>query len=581
MFSTIKKVIEWTGRYKYRMYLGFLFSFLTSIFTAVPVIIAAFSVNYILLDLKNEIALPANFAWLTALGIGVSILFRFLFSYLKTAAQDPLGYEVTADERLAVGNVLKRVSLGFFDQHKTGDITATITTQLTFLENMGMKVVDMVVGGYLNTGAIVLFLLFFCPQAALISLIGIILSLVVLKMLNIVSRKVAPVVHKAEGDMTRTTIEYLHGISQIKSYGNEGAALDSIRNAFKNSRDINIYVEKKGAPITLIYSLSLKLPICGIIFLVSLLTIQSEMAMVYSIMMLIFMFSIYSSIENIAGATHVLGIIESNITNLNKLKKIDYIDAGASDLEISNFDIEFSNVSFAYDSADVIKDVSLVIPENSMTAIVGPSGGGKTTLCNLIARFYDVNSGSITVGGHDVRDFTCDSLLKNISMVFQNVYLFHDTIANNILFGNLNATMEDIIEAAKKARCHDFISALSDGYETIVGEGGSTLSGGEKQRVSIARAILKDAPIVMLDEATASIDPENENLIQGAINELTIGKTVITIAHKLSTVMHADNIIVVKDGMIWEQGRHKQLMENDSVYRKFIEIRKASEGWRL
>ena len=228
-----------------------------------------------------------------------------------------------------------------------------------------------------------------------------------------------------------------------------------------------------------------------------------------------------------------------------------------------------------------MKDVSFTIPQNTSTAIVGPSGSGKTTICSLIARFYDVNGGSVTVGGHDVREFTCDSLLKHISMVFQNVYLFHDTIRANICFGRPDATEEEMISAAKKAHCHDFIMALPNGYDTVVGEGGGSLSGGEKQRISIARAILKDAPIIILDEATASIDPENEHLIQAALSELTRGKTIITIAHRLATIQNADQILVVDDGRIVQRGTHRELAAQPGRYRSFVETRQRAEGWNI
>ena len=283
-----------------------------------------------------------------------------------------------------------------------------------------------------------------------------------------------------------------------------------------------------------------------------------------------FSFMIFGSVEAMNNAAHVLG----------------------KAISLQNADIAFRDVTFSYDTVPVLRNISFSIQQGSTTAIIGPSGSGKTTICNLIARFYDVDSGEVTVGGENVRNMTCDSLLRNISMVFQKVYLFHDTVENNIRFGNPNATQEEIIEAAKKAQCHDFITALAkkaqchdfitalpDGYETVIGEGGSTMSGGEKQRISIARAILKNANIVILDEATASIDPENEHLIQQAISELTIGKTVIVIAHRLATIEHADQILVIDKGQVVQKGTHRQLIQQDGLYRRFITIREQAEGW--
>jgi len=287
------------------------------------------------------------------------------------------------------------------------------------------------------------------------------------------------------------------------------------------------------------------------------------------------------SVENINDAAHMLGLIDSAMNKLEALENAEYIDQDGKDITPTSYDITFQDVSFGYDKRTVLHDVNFTIPQNTTTAIVGPSGSGKSTLCSLIARFYDVDAGKITLGETDIREFTCDSLLKNISMVFQNVYLFRDTIRNNIKFGSPDASEEQMIAVAKKARCHDFIMALPDGYDTVIGEGGSSLSGGEKQRISIARAMLKDAPIVILDEATASIDPENEHLIQEAISALTHGKTIITIAHRLATIENADQILVIDGGTVVQKGTHKELLAQRGTYQEFIKIREQAEGWRI
>ena len=300
------------------------------------------------------------------------------------------------------------------------------------------------------------------------------------------------------------------------------------------------------------------------------------------LMFVMFSFTIFSSVEGVNDSSYLLGTMDAALDKLESLKKEDVIDKDGKNIAVKKFDIEFSNVSFGYDlNREIIHDVSFIIPQGSVTAIVGPSGSGKTTLCNLIARFYDVSDGQISIGGKDIREYTCDSLLKNISMVFQNVYLFEDTIRNNICFGKSDATEIEMIEAAKAARCHDFIMALPNGYDTVIGEGGFSLSGGEKQRISIARAILKNAPIVILDEATASIDPENEHLIQAAISALTEGKTIIAIAHRLATIQNADQIIVLDKGQIAQSGTHDELIKAEGIYKNFVEIRKQAEGWRM
>ena len=298
-------------------------------------------------------------------------------------------------------------------------------------------------------------------------------------------------------------------------------------------------------------------------------------------MVSMFAFMIFGGVESINDSVHTLGLIETSMDKLEQIQKAEFIDEAGRNIPLSQFDIAFRNVSFGYGKKEILHQVSFQIPQNTTTAIVGSSGSGKSTICNLITRFYDVNNGAVIIGGHNVKEFSCDSLLSNISMVFQSVYLFNDTILNNIKFGKPEATENEIIEAAKKARCHDFIMALPNGYDTIVGEGGSSLSGGEKQRISIARAMLKNAPIVILDEATASIDPENEHLIQQAISELIQGKTIITIAHRLAKIENANQILVVDNGRIVQKGTHSELIKQNGVYRNFIEIREQAEGWHI
>ena len=310
-------------------------------------------------------------------------------------------------------------------------------------------------------------------------------------------------------------------------------------------------------------------------------TLAGNLALPYFLMIALFSFTIFGSVEAINDAAHILSVTDSVLDRLEELDRTDFIDRDGQEVKPERFDVEMDHVFFGYSGRDVLHDISFAAPQGTTTAIVGPSGSGKSTICNLVARFYDVERGAVTVGGHDVREFTCESLLRNISMVFQNVYLFQDTVENNIKFGCPDATHEQVVAAAKAACCHDFILALPEGYDTVIGEGGSTLSGGEKQRISIARAILKNANIVILDEATASIDPENEHLIQQAISELTIGKTVIVIAHRLATIEHADQILVVDQGHIVQKGTHQQLVQQDGLYRRFIMIREQAEGWSI
>lgn len=581
MFKTMKRIIRWAGRYKKRLYLGSVCSFFSSLATAIPTMVAAYALDKAIQAYWTNTAIEPALIWQTLWIIVGSIALNFLLSYLRAVLQESIGTEVAAGQRIHLGDVLKRVPLGYFSQNSVGDILAGVTTELSVLELQGMKMVDAVINGYAKFIAIVLCLIFFSPVAAAISVIGVVFSALALHGISRHSEKTATTAHEAVENMSGAAIEYIRGLSIVKSFGQEGASTQSFRSANKALKDIRIGIEKGFTPFNCLHLFALKLASMGIVFICAWQAAQGQMSMAFFLMFVLFSFVMFGSVENINDAAHLLGVIDSAMDKLEALENAEYIDQDGTDIKPTSYDIEFKDVSFGYDDRMVLHDLNFTIPQNATTAIVGPSGGGKTTLCNLIARFYDVNSGTITLGGTDIRAFTCDSLLRNISMVFQNVYLFRDAIKNNIKFGRPDAADEQIIAAAKAARCHDFIMALPDGYDTVIGEGGSSLSGGEKQRISIARAMLKDAPIVILDEATASIDPENEHLIQEAISALTHGKTIITIAHRLATIENTDQILVIDGGTVAQRGTHEELLEQEGTYKTFIKIREQAEGWRI
>ncbi len=581
MFKTVKRIIDWCGEYKGRLYAGFVVSFFSHIFTAMPIMLAAYTVGKLIEAEKAGTAFDASWIWKSIIIQLVLVLLRFFFDYLRARFQESIGYELTARDRLAVGDALKRVSLGYFEQMSTGNILNSITTGLSTLETMGIRMIDNFVGGYLNFLVIFISLLIFSPLTALIALAAAILSFLFMLLISRYSTQNAPVEAKANQDMTGAILEYTRGLAVVKSFGKSGASMDSVRKAIDDSKRIHLKIEWGYVPSNACHLLALKCGSVGLALASGIMCLYGQMDFSVMLMFVFFSFSIFASIEPISDSAHTLGVIDDAMNQLDALKSENLIDRDGKDIPLEHFDIEFQDVSFGYDSRKVLNHVSFRIPEKSSTAIVGPSGSGKTTICSLLARFYDPNEGKILVGGHDLRELTCDSLLSNISMVFQNVYLFHDTVRANICFGKPDATEEEMIAAAKKARCHDFIMEMPNGYDTVIGEGGGTLSGGEKQRISIARAILKNAPIIILDEATASIDPENEHLIQGAITELTRGKTIITIAHRLATIQNADQILVVEDGKIEEKGSHAELLQKDGRYKRFIEIREKAEGWRI
>ena len=579
MFGMIKRLIGWTGKYKKRVYIGFIYAFINSIFTSLPIMLATYGLGLVFDDYKGIRTFDNDQIIYIFLLMILVIGGRFLFSYLRAVTQESVGCEATAEQRIRLGNIFKRVSLGFFNSNNMGEISSAVTTDLSFIEMLSMNMINTVVNGYITVLVMILFLLFYCPLAGIISLSGIVLSALFLYIAAKISDKNASIHQKAQDSIVENTIEFLRGMQTIKAFKQEGVSVQGIRKAYKNHKDVNIKIELENCPYNCLHQFVLKAASVGIIAVSAYLTYTRKMDVNIMLMMDMFSFVMFSQIEPLSNAIHVIEVVNKTLDKLEKIEKADIIDKGGQNIELKRHGIKFSDVCFSYDKKQILNNISFYIPEGSTTAIVGPSGSGKTTICNLIARFYDVNSGVITVGDKNIKDITCDSLLKNISMVFQKVYLFNDTIKNNILFGNPNASDNEVINAAIKAHCHEFISKLPNGYDTIIGDGGATLSGGEKQRISIARAILKDSPIIILDEATASVDPENEHLIQNAISSLTKGKTVIVIAHRLATIQDADQILVIDNGDVVQKGNHLELINQDGIYKNFISIKESAEGW--
>ncbi|HCY1220415.1 TPA: ABC transporter ATP-binding protein [Staphylococcus aureus] len=577
MFRITFKILNWVSPYKTRMILGFIMSFLNAIFIALPIFLASQIFN----NVVSHKSIYGKDIFNVVIIMIILVLGRFITAYLKSKNQESIAYEMSANERLNIGNKLKNVPLGYFNTHHSNELTTIVTTDLTFLENFAMKMVDIVINGYILISVLILSLLVVSWQVALLACIGVLLSFLTIQLLENKSKKNAPTYHYAQNQLIEKVVEVIRGIQVIKSFSKENASLRSFNRAVNESKRVNTKIEMQYIPFNLLHLLSLKVTSILIVLVACLLFIHNSIDLPTFIMISIFSFVIFDSVENINSAAHVLEIIDMTLEDIEKIKSAPELDKKGKDLTIENDDIAFENVNFSYDDKQVIKNVSFDIAANTSTAIVGPSGSGKSTLCHLLLRFYDVNDGFIRIGGIDIKDLKLSSLMSQISAVFQKVYLFNDTIENNILFGNPDATEEEVIRAAKQACCHDFIMKLPDGYKTVLHEKGNNLSGEERQRISIARAILKDAPIIILDEATASIDPENEQLIQTAINELSKGKTVITIAHKLETIKNADQIIVLNEGEIIQKGSHDELIRKPGMYQDFIRIKSKSAGWKL
>ena len=578
MLKIIRRVLRLSGNLSKRIWGSFICGFLESMFGLLPIA----AVFLVLIELQNGQPITGQ-TWGIVIGlIAGGLILRMIFKYLVYRLQSTAGFEFVARERIALGDRLRNVPMGFFHDNSVGDITATVTTDLNFLENYSMHILDKVTTGVLSMIVMAGCILAFDWRIGLIFVAGILLSFPIYSHMQKKGKALSAKRQKIQSEAVAATLEYVQGISVVKSFNMCDKNLSDIEDAYESNAAASYGVERVFTPLNMTYSMVFRISACMIMLCAGILAVGGDLSFANLAVILIASFTIFNPIEVMGQMTTMIRTMDAALDRVERIKQAKKIDENGRDIPLDSFDIGFEHVSFAYENGNpILKDVSFSIPQGSMTAIVGPSGGGKTTITRLIARFWDVQEGSITIGGHDVKEFTCDSLLKNMSMVFQNVYLFHDTIENNIKFGCPDATHEQVVDAAKKACCHDFISALPQGYDTVIGEGGSTLSGGEKQRISIARAMLKDAPIILLDEATASVDPENEVHLQQAISALVKNKTLIVIAHRLSTIRDADQILVVDNGKIVEKGVHAELIQQKGIYQKFWNIRQKARNWKL
>ena len=511
---------------------------------------------------------------LSVLGAGLS---KAKAAMLQTEA----GYDTCAKKRVEIAEHMRYLPMGYFNENSLGQITSVTTNVMENLENVATRVVMLVCEGLLTTALIILALPFFDWRIAVVLLAGFVLFLLANNALQNAAERMSGRKIDEDEKLVEKVLEYLQGMAEVKAYHLTGDKSRELNEAIAANSKINTDMEFALIPYMALQSFIAKLTGVAMICFSCLLYIQGGMDALTAIVMVITAFIVYASLETAGNYSALLRVVEMSVDRAQAILNTPQMDISGEAITPSTRDIAAADIAFSYDRRKILNGVTLRIPEKTATAIVGPSGGGKTTLVNLLARFWDVDAGSVTLDGRNVRDYDMDSLMENFSFVFQNVYLFHDTIANNIRFGRPDAPMEDVIAAAKKACCHGFISALPEGYDTVIGEGGASLSGGERQRISIARAMMKDAPVIFLDEATANVDPENENELMQAIEALTREKTVVMIAHRLKTVERADQILVVDQGRIVQRGTHETLMAEDGIYRRFVGERVEAAGWTV
>ncbi|MFC4601879.1 ABC transporter ATP-binding protein [Cohnella hongkongensis] len=576
MLKFISRMLALAGEHSWRIKLAFVFSFLESLLANTPV----FALLYIFTKIMNQ-SLTSFDGWLCGGIMLAAILARFALRRLFLSLQSGTGYEICARERLVIGDLFKRFPMSYFTEGNLGRITSSISVDLVYIEVQGMKAMDRIVNGFMSLFIGCVVILFLDWRIGLMTVVLALFALAALERLQRVGKLHSRIKQEQQAKLTSSILEYVRGMSIIKSLNMIDDKASAVNKTIENARDSSIDFEEKFTPPSFRYQFWFSLATALTVFMAASFYQTGTMTMPLMTMLIIYVHFMYIPVKALGSLTGQIRVMEAALDRYEQLLNVNVIDRDCKDIPLKRFDIEFKDVSFSYEENATLRNISFHVPEKSMTALVGASGSGKTTIANLIVRFWDVQQGELLVGGINVKELTCESLLQNISMVFQNVYLFRDTICNNIKFGKPNATFEEVVAAAKKARCHEFITSLEGGYDTIVGEGGGTLSGGEKQRISIARAILKDAPIILLDEATASVDPDNEKHIQKAISELVKDKTLIIIAHRLSTIRNADQIIVLDKGSLIQKGTHEELIQQDGQYRHLWNKRMTSRSWKI
>ncbi len=577
MIALMKRILNVAGGYKGRIQLAFVFSFLKSLLAKAPIGMA-----FLVLTAFLDGSAGSRLCLTMGAAMAICLVLQVLCQHAADRLQSAAGFMVFAEKRMELGAHLRKLPMGYFTEGNIGKISSVLSTDMVFIEeNCMTALADMM--SYIFAEAIMLAFLFVIhPWLGLAGCALMLLVLAIAKGMRREGLEDSDIRQAQSENLTEAVLDFAEGIGIIKTYNLLGEKSAELTENFRESRKTSIDFEENHAPwqrrLNLVFGLGVAVVVALTLFLRSRGLLDSSLA----VGVMLFVFDLFGPMKALYGQSSRLTVMNSCMDRIEEVfAEAELSDKGTAHIPARSGgpEVEFRNVSFAYGEKETLHDISFCLEKNQMAALVGPSGGGKSTIASLLARFWDVKSGQVLVRGVDIRTVPLSELMDHISMVFQRVYLFQDTIYNNIAMGRPDASREEVMEAARKARCHDFIMSLPNGYDTVVGEGGESLSGGEKQRISIARCILKDAPIVILDEATASVDADNESYIQQAISELCKGKTLLVIAHRLNTIRHANQIFVVAEGQIVQRGVHKELMREEGIYRKFVSVRENSQGW--
>ena len=582
MLKTVYKFLELMKAQRRKLYLSFLFNFLDGIFIMIPLVIAYYMVASIPELNKNATRqLDEKSLIFCIAAMTVTIICRIILRYATMRLRSGAGYEAICEKRISLGSHLKRASMGFFSKKNQGDLISTITSDAAFLEIEGIGVIEKAATGIPSLVIGLIFLFCVDYRIFIFSVLLLIPDWYAYRRLASTQDRLNINRQKFIGTVTEETVEFVHGIHILKSCQTEKQHETKIMQIFERLQDESIRNELSHLFPIALFQFWFRAITAGTIFLAGMFFLLNDIDYMRLFLLTLSSFGLFQGIEGMGIFSIFAKMTAQSLKRMDIIDNIPVMSDISGEEELNQFDISYENVSFAYDSTPVLKGISFNIPEKTTTALVGLSGSGKTTIINLLGRFWDAQQGKIKIGGKEIQNLSYEYLLRNLSFVFQDVMLFQDSILNNIRIGKPSACLDEVVEAAKKAGCHDFITALPDGYDTVLGEGGSTLSGGEKQRIAIARALIKDAPIVLLDEVTTNIDVENEVKIQSALQELLKNKTVIMIAHKLSTIQDVDQILVIEDGSISQKGTHNELMKQIGLYKKLWDMQYQTEKWKI
>ena len=572
MLKILHRIVCMTGKYSSRIRASYITSFIKGIMMKAPLI---FSFIAISLFMKGQ--MQEKICLYLGIGLVLCIAVEAVFEHITNVLQSATGYEVFADMRMRLGDHLRKLPMGYFTEGNMGKISTVLCTDMVFIEECCMSVLSELVTFMISQGLMTLMMFVMDIRLGTSALVVVLAFIIVGNCMMKTTLAHSKTKQEGSESLTEEVLDFAEGIGVIKSFNMLGEKSKSLSAEFEKSCRESIDFEKSYGPwaraLYLTYGIgtSFMLAVAGLLFA------KGEMSPDYMVGMILFLFDLFISIESYYGQITRLTVTAASLDRIEEVFQAEELHDSA-DIALSknagknDSFVEYNNVSFGYTEKNVLNHISFTMKKGEMTALVGPSGGGKSTIASLLARFWDIKEGTIKVDGKDIKNISLGSLMDQISMVFQRVYLFKDTIYNNIIIGRPDATKEEVIEAAKKARCYDLIMSFPEGFDTVIGEGGTSLSGGEKQRLSIARCILKDSPIVILDEATASVDADNERAIQEAISELCKNKTLLVIAHRLKTIKDADQILVISDGKIIERGNHEKLMKKDGVYAHMVSV---------